>query len=65
MNAANDFVKDFCKSMMNSVYGKTMENLQKITNMRLTNNEEDFLEYTSRQIHVTHKVFIKKLCCYS
>ena len=28
MNAANDFVKDFCKSMINSVYGKTMENLQ-------------------------------------
>ena len=34
-NAANDFEKDFFKLMINSVYGKTMENLQKRTNMQL------------------------------
>ena len=38
MNAANNFEKDFLKLMINSVYGKTMENLQKRINVRLINN---------------------------
>ena len=42
-NAANDFEKDFFKLMINSVYGKIMENLQKRINVRLINNAEDFL----------------------
>ena len=28
MNAANDFEKDFARLMINSVYGKTRENLE-------------------------------------
>ena len=44
MNAANDFEKDFFKLMINSVYGKTMENLQKRINVRLVNNAKDFLK---------------------
>ena len=42
MNAANDFEKDFLKLIINSVYGKTMENLWKKINARLVNNEKDF-----------------------
>ena len=42
MNAANDFEKDFFKLIINSVYRKTMENLQKIINGQLVNNTEDF-----------------------
>ena len=45
--------------MFNSVYGKTMENLRKRINVRLVNNEKDFLKYTSRRIHITHKIFDK------
>ena len=34
MNVANDFEKDFLKLMINSVYGKTMENSPKRINVR-------------------------------
>ena len=38
----------FFKLMINSAYGKTMENLRKRINMRLVNNAEDILKYTSK-----------------
>ena len=59
MNAANDFEKDFFKLMINSVYGKAMKILRKRTNVRLVNNEKDFLKYTSRPTYITHKIFGK------
>ena len=42
--------------MINSVYGKTMENFRKGINVRLVNNKEDFLKYTSRPTYITHKI---------
>ena len=45
--------------MINSVYGKTMENLRKRINTRLVNNQKDFLKFTSRPTHITHKHFGK------
>ena len=59
MNAANDFEKDFFKLMINSVYGKAMENVRKKINVRLVNNEKEFLKYTSRPTYITHKIFGK------
>ena len=59
MNAANDFAKYFLKLMINSAYGKTMENLRKRINVRLINNAEKFLKYTSKPTHITHKIFDK------
>ena len=59
MGATNDFEKDFFKLMINSVYGKTMENLRKRINVRFVNNKKDFLKYTSRPTYVTHKLFNK------
>ena len=59
MNDANYFEKDFFKLIINSVYGKTMENLRKRINMGLVNNEKDFLKYTSRPTKITHKKFDK------
>ena len=43
--------------MINSVYGKTMENLKKRINIRLVNNKKDFLKYISRPNHISHKTF--------
>ena len=45
--------------MINTAYGKTMENLRKRINVRLVNNKKDFLKYTSRPTHITHKFFDK------
>ena len=59
MCATNDFEKDFFKLMINSVYGKTMENLRKRINVRFVNNKKDFLKYTSRPTYVNHKLFNK------
>ena len=59
MNVANDFEKYFFKLTINSVYGKTMENLRKRINLRLVNNKKDFLKYTSRPTYITHKSFGK------
>ena len=59
MCATNDFEKDFFKLMINSVYGKTVENLRKRINVRFANNKKDFLKYTSKPTYVTHKLFNK------
>ena len=38
--------------MINSVYGKTMENLRKRINVRLVNNKKDFFEiYKQTNLH--------------
>ena len=49
--------KIFFKLMINSAYGKTMENLRKRINVRFVNNKKDFLKYTNRPTYVTHKLF--------
>ena len=58
-NAAHSLEKDFFKLMINSVYGKTMQNLRKRINVRLVNNETDFLKYTSTPTHISYKIFGK------
>ena len=57
-NTANSFEKEFLKWMINSVYGKTMENLRKkVSNQH--NQRKSFLKYTSRPNHITDIIFGK------
>ena len=51
--------KKIFKLMINSVYGKTMENLRNRMNVRSVNNEKDFLKYTSRPTYIGYKTFGK------
>ena len=57
MCGTNNLEKDFFKLMINSVYGKTRENLRKRINVRFVNNKKVFLKYTSRPTYVNHKLF--------
>ena len=49
----------FFKLMITSVYGKTMENLRKIMNVRLVNNGKDFLKDNSRPTYIVYRKFGK------
>ena len=41
--------------MINYVYGKAMENLRKRMNVRLVNNEKEFLKYASRPTYIGYE----------
>ena len=56
-NAATSFEKDFFKLMINCVYRKTMETLQKRINVKLVNNEKDFLKHVTKPNFISKKVF--------
>ena len=55
----NKFEKNFFKLMINSVYGKTMENLRKRISVKLVNNEKDYLKHVSKPTFISQKIYDK------
>jgi len=60
-DAKNSFEKDFFKLMINSVFGKTMENLRKRCNVKLVTDENKLNYYTSKPTYVSSKRFGENL----
>ena len=55
-NAANSFEKDFFKLIIIVSMVKQWKIYEKV---RLVNNKKDFLKYTSKPTHITHKILDK------
>ena len=60
-NAKNAFEKDFFKLMNNSVFGKTMENIRKRSNIKLETDPDHFLRQTAKPTYVSCKIFHENL----
>ena len=59
--AKNSFEKDFFKLMNNSVFGKTMENLRKRSNIHLETDPNHLLKLTRQPMYVSSKIFDENL----
>ena len=59
--AKNDFEKDYFKLMNNAVFGKTLENLRKRINLKLTSNEDTYTKHASRANFISGKMFNENL----
>ena len=60
-NAKNLFEEVFFKIMINSVYGKTMENLRRRVDVRLITDEKKLLKMSSKPTYVNSKIFNENL----
>ena len=53
--------KALYKLMNNAIYEKTMENLRYRIEVKLVNNEKDYLKGISKPIYMSHKIFDNNL----
>ena len=47
--------------MNNAIYGKPMENLRNSIDVKLVNNERDYVKCTSKPIYMSFKIFKNNL----
>ena len=57
----SNFEKDYFKLMNSSVFGKTMENLRKRINVKLTKDEDVFTKYAAKANFISGKLFNENL----
>ena len=57
----NAFEKDFFKLLNNAVFGKTLENLRKRINIKLTSNGDIYTKHSSRANFISGKMFNENL----
>ena len=58
-NAKNSHDRAFFKLMVDSIYGKTAENIRKRINVRLINNAKDYVRCVSKPNLISQKIFSK------
>ena len=59
--AKHDFEKDHFKLMNNADFGKTLDNLRKRINLKLTSNEDIYTKHASRANFIPGKMFNENL----
>ena len=59
--ATNDFEKDFFKLMNNSVFGKTMENIENRVDIRLVSDRKEAIKLTAKPNYDRHTIFDENL----
>ena len=57
--STDKFNKNFFKLIINCVYGKSMENIRKRTNVRLINDSKEYLKCVSKPNFISQKIFDK------
>ena len=60
-NAKNEFEKDFFKCMINSIFGKSVENIRNHSDIKLVTTNEQRKRYVSRPNYHTSKQFSEEL----
>ena len=55
MNSKNAFKGQFLKLLINSIYGKSMENIRKIIIVELVNNSKDYLRCVRKLSFISKK----------
>ena len=59
-NSKNSFERSFFKLLVNSIYGKTAENIRKRINIKLINNAKDYVRCVGKPNFISQKIFSKK-----